>query len=514
MERLLTGLLVTLYVVLQGLILVTKRPQCIDSSIVEKIDRVSQNKTETIYRCSSQIRVPYSSYFDQNKDMLENRIENVSLFLNKIEPLKNKIKILINENKPIEFSILDNQLRIGSNLLESPGHFERALFKIWLNERINSKGDQQNLFTEVAADFLYYVYNGSLNIEDPLIKVKTKVGTSKWPNVLKSKEGYCESPWKISEHYEICGSIESESQLSNQSVLALSLRPLLASVWIKSYAELNHKSQVVFIDRFSEYLKTQDLNSEKAIEMTLMDTHPLKQGMMNIKKMTDFLNSSNLVKSQKEYREFYARLAINLQQSGVNDSFAEAYFDYLFEYPDLLSTKSELFKGLVAVAIKNPSLQIAIKDQDQIWILPTQSSLPLKTFDQIKSQQHVFLACLGLKDINMPQFFNQTEKLLLIKGCEQKIKIDFASLVSGGVRSFSSHNKNLAFIQFHLPSFEMKGKELAHIKNFFELVKNRDVNKSEFQTLGWSQIKWNEDSQAYKPEAIIDAIELFRAEIN
>lgn len=513
-ERLQTGLLVSLYVVLLALILVTKKPLCIDSNGVEKIDRMTIGKTETIYRCTSQIKVPYSTYFDQNKDQLENRIESVLMFLNKIEPLQNRIKIAINELKPIDFLVKENQIRIGSALLDSPGHFERAIFKIWLNERINNKLDQQNLFTEVAADFLYYAYSGSLNIEDPLVKLKTKLGTSRWPNVLKSKEGYCDSPWKISEHYLSCGSMELESQLSNQAVLALSLRPLLTSVWIKSYSELNYKSQISFINKFSEYLKTQDLNSEKAIEMFLTDSHPLKQGMMNIKKVTDFLNSSNLVQSQKEFREFYARLAINLQQSGVNDSFAEAYFDYLFEYPDTLSTKSEFFKNLVALSIKNPSLQIAVKDQDQIWILPTQSSLPLKTFDQMKTQQHVFFACLGLKDINMSQFFNQSEKLLLIKGCDANKKFDFASLISGGVRSFSSHNKNLAFIQFHLPSFEMKAKELAHIKNFFELVKNRDISKAEFQTLGWSQIKWYEDSQAYKPDAVIDAIELFRTDIN
>lgn len=513
-ERLQNWLLASLYVVLLALILVTKKPLCIDSNSVDKIDRVTASKTETIYRCSSQVKVPYSTYFEQTKDHLEGRIESVLLFLNKIDPLQARFKITIDETKPIDFSVKDNQIRIGSNLLDSPGHFERAIFKIWLNERVNTKVDQQSLFTEVAADFLYYAYNGSLNIEDPLVKLKTKVGNSKWPNVLKSKEGYCDSPWKISEHYTSCGSMELESQLSNQAVLELSLRPLLSSVWIKSYSELSYKSKIAYLNKFSEYLKTQNLNSEKAIEVLLTDSHPLKQGMMNIKKVTDFLNSSNLVQSQKEYREFYARLAINLQQSGVNDSFAEAYFDYLFEYPDSLSTKSVFFKSLVALSIKNPNLQIAVKDQDQIWILPTQSSLPLKTFDQMKTQQHVFFACLGLKDINMSQFFNQTDKLLLIKGCDSNKKFDFASLVSGGVRSFSSHNKNLAFIQFHLPSFEMKAKELAHIKNFFELVKNRDVSKAEFQTLGWSQIKWYEDSQAYKPDAVIDAIELFRTDIN
>jgi len=464
LERLQTWLLASLYMVLLALILVTKKPLCIDSSGVEKIDRITAEKTESIYRCSSQIRVPYSSYFEQNKEQLEDRIESVLLFLNKIEPLQNRFKITINETRPIEFSIADNNLHIGSGLLDSAGHLERGIFKMWLAERVNNKFDQQNLFSEVAADFLFYAYTGSLNIEDPLAKVKTKLGVARWPSVLKSKEGYCESPWKISEHYLSCGSIELENELSSQAVLALSLRPLLTSVWVKSYSEMSRRGQIQFLSQFSRYLKTQNLNSEKVIETLMTDAHPLKQGMINIKSITDFLNSSNLVQSQKEFREFYARLAINLQQSGVNDSFAEAYFDYLFEYPDSLSTKSEFFKSLTNLANKNPNLQIAVKDQDQIWILPTQSSLPLKTFDQIKTQQQIYFACVGLKDIHIDQFFNQAEKLLLVKGCEQNKKLDFASLISGGVRGFSTQNKNLAFIQFHLPSFEMKAKELAHIK--------------------------------------------------
>ena len=220
------------------------------------------------------------------------------------------------------------------------------------------------------------------------------------------------------------------------------------------------------------------------------------------------------MQSRKDYREFFSRMTLHLQQAGVNDSFAEAYFDYLFEYPDSLSTDSKLFQNLAKISEQNPNLQFAVKDQDQIWILPSRSALPLKTFDKIRNQQHVFFACPSLKEIKMDQFYNQSEKLLLIKGCDEQKEINFATLVSDGVQSFSVKNKKLAFIQFHLPSFEMKAKELAHVKNFFDLVKNRDVSQSELQALGWSQIQWLDDSQAYRPNAVVDAIQLFRTETN
>lgn len=513
-ERVLLTLSAGLAVVLMGLLVSLKRPQCIDSKVVEKIDIVYFDKTETVYKCSSFKRVPYSRYFDENVDHLEARIEGLSVLLKNIDGFERPIALKINEIQPVVYHVQGHDFEIGSQLLESEGHLERGLLKIWLSERLKTELNSQKLFIEVAADFLLFVAKGQVEIEDPLLKIKTKVGDARWPQVLKSKDGYCDSPWKISEHFSDCGQVKSDDLLNPGLLLSLSLRPLMTSVWIKAYSELAFKEKIKFLKLLPRYLQTQQLSSEKAIEMLMTDTHPLKQGMMNIKTMTDLMNSSTLIQNEKEYREFYSRVAFHLQQSGVNDSFAEAYFDYLIEYPEEISVKSALFTNLQRISLKNPQLQLAIKDKHQIWILPNRSGLPLTSFDQIKSQQHIYFACLGLKEIHMDQFFNQAEKLLLIKGCDQKKNIDFQPLVARGIQDFSAKNKQLAFIQFHLPSFEMKAKELAHIKNFFEFVKERDVSKPEFQTLGWRQIQWFEDSQAYKPQAVIDAIEMFRIDIN
>lgn len=511
-ERWLLSLSAGLFVVLMGLMISIKKPQCIDSRVVDKIDIITIPGTESIYKCSSFKKVPFSRYFELNGDPLESRIEGVIFFLRSIDNFNHSITLKINYVHPVAFKIQDHELEIGSQLLNSQGHLERGLMKIWLGERLKTDLNSQKLFVEVAADFLLFVARGQVEIEDPILKVRTKIGGARWPQVLKSKDGYCDSPWKISEHYSECGQIQNEEQLSSVLLMSLSLRPLMTSVWIKSYSDLKFNEKIRFLRLIPRYLQTQQLSSEKAIEMIMGDAHPLKQGMMNIKKMTDLMNSSMLIQNEKEYREFYSRVAYHLQQAGVNDSFAEAYFDYLFEYPEVISTSAQLFKNLQKIASQNPQLQIALKDKDQIWILPSLSSLPLSSFDQVKSQQLTFFACLGLKEIQMQHFFNQAEKLLLIKGCDQKKNIDFQSLVSKGIQAFSAKNKQLAFIQFHLPSFEMKAKELAHIKNFFELVNVRDVSKPEFQTLGWRQIQWFEESQAYKPQAVVDAIELFRVE--
>lgn len=513
-ERWLVSLSAGIFAALLVLIVTSKKPLCIDSKVVDKIDRVTVGKTETVYRCSLSKAVAYSRYFDENKDALESRIESVAMFIRHIEDFEQPLQIRINEVQPIIFKINDHSIEIGSQLLNSSAHFERALFKVWLQERLKSNLRSQQLFIEVAADFLLYAMNGNLFVEDPILKLKTKIGGSRWPQVLKSKEGYCESPWKTSEHFSECALIANDEILNSDLLLSLSLRPLMTSVWIKSYDELSFKEKNHFLKLLPRYFKTQELSSEKALSMVMSDKHPLKQGMMNIKKMTDLMLSSSLVQNEIEYRKFYSKVAQSLQEAGVSDSFAEAYFDYLFEYPEVISTHSALFKTIESAALSFPHLQIALKDKNQIWILPGHFSLPLKSFDLIRAQQHVFFACLSLKEIEMNQFLKHAEKLLLIKGCDQNQKTDYATLVSDGLQVFSGKNKQISFIQFHLPSFETKANELLHIKNFFDLVQNRDISKPEFQTLGWSQIQWFEDSQAYKPKAIIDAIELFRSEPN
>ena len=271
-ERWLVSLATGFFVALMALMISAKKPLCIDSRIVDKIDRITAEQTETVYRCSLSNPTLYSRYFDENKDILETRIENVAVFLRNIEPYKKNLQLRINEVQPIIFTINDHQIEIGSQLLASPLHFERALMKVWLQERLKKDLHSQQLFIEVAADFLMFAANGSLEIEDPILKIKTKIGGARWPQVLKSRDGYCESPWKASEHYAECAQIKNADSLNADLLLSLSLRPLMSSVWIKSYTELNFKEKSRFLNLLPRYLQTQQLSSEKAIEMVMTDS--------------------------------------------------------------------------------------------------------------------------------------------------------------------------------------------------------------------------------------------------
>ena len=100
----------------------------------------------------------------------------------------------------------------------------------------------------------------------------------------------------------------------------------------------------------------------------------------------------------------------------------------------------------------------------------------------------------------------------MIKGCDSEKSYAFDMLLKYGAQEFTKTESQLAFIQFHLPSLQQRLDEFRHIKNFFELVQNRDVTQREFQLLGWQDVQWNENYRFYKPKAAIDAIEFFRVE--
>lgn len=503
------------YLCFLGLILILKKPQCIDSKVVERFDTIDvqmdgQRKSTFLYSCQSGGRADYSVEIEKTLADVEQRLFKVEAVLSSMTSFKQPIHLIVRGDRPLYFNVNRRQIEIGKNLLGSEAHLERALIKSWIYQQRQQLNPATALSDEVMTDFLYYLIKGQLNVEDPLTRIQTRIGTALWPQVLKNAETYCDSAWKLSEDYEKCHTFNTEMMtMSQERISELSVRPLVSSSFIIAYKKLSFHQQKIILSRLSDFLGDRDFTSDKAIEMILKESNPLQQGMRAIRNFSNFVLASHIV-DINEYQQLYAQLTLELQSSGVSDSFAEAYFDYIFEIPDKVSVQSDFFKNLEKAALQNMNLQVAIKDKNSIWILPSKTYLPVQSFDRIKSRQTVFFACLNLKEIKVSDFFEKAEKLMMIKGCDQSMALDFSSLLKYGVKDFVKQNNQIKFVQMHLPSLEMKQKELSHVNNFFNLVENRDVNSPEFRTLGWTQIQWSDDYHAYKPKAAIEAIEFFR----
>lgn len=515
-KRLLLFSSVCTYLCFLGLILALKKPLCIDSIVVQKIDRVTVSQTESAYSCNLNRQVNYSSELEGYIGKISPNLERTILLLNSMKPFRNKLQISIREDRPLMFDVNKNRINIGTRFVHLDYHLNRALIKSWIFENKNNIKIDTSLFEESMTDFILFIATGRVELEDPVDKVRTKLGSVKWPQVIKTTKGYCTSAWKYAEHIESCESSQNSKitpnvgDVNDDALAAIySLRPLLTSSLIGSYSEMKLKQRRDLVQNLDKIIFNMHLPSEKVIESLLIDANPLHNGIININKFTDLILSSTL-KSRSEVYQFYTGVTQQLQQFGVTDTFAEAYFDYMIEYDGRIDQNSAFYKALDSAAVNNSNIQIALKDSKNIWILPSKTALPISVFNQIQSRQTVFWGCANSKNIQVSQYFKKTEKLMLINECDQVIAFDFDSLFQDGVKGFISKNHKFKFVQLHLPSIEMIQNELASSQNYFELVKNRDVNQKEFKTLGWSQVQWKKDLQAYRPKAVIDAIEYFR----
>lgn len=491
----------------------SKKPLCIDSKVVEKIDRVANAKVETVFRCAVNRDVPFNSFFDENSKILSVRIQKTERVLESIEPFQRKVQIIVRSDFPYFFQVRDHQVFIGDKLLLSPGHLEKGLIKVWFHEKNESFFAQLDLMEEVVTDFLFFLQSGNLNLADPDSKFSTTVGGVQWPHVIKSVSAYCESPWKRSEHYSICrNNHEAESALTDK-VIDLSLRPLIVASWIEAFKSLNGAERSQFLKNFAQFLKasrTPSLPLIDALSAENTDRIVLTLATTAIKNMNSFVTNAGILKNQETYRIFASSLTKTLQQKGLQDSFAEAFFDVLYVSKTPLDVHSSRFQYFEKLATKHPYLQMAIMDSENLWMLPSRYGVSVKSFGQLKAQNTIIEKCGSYNFEEVIDFSERTQKLLVVNHCDKERSVEFSGYLKSGAEGFAIQNKGVTFVQFHLPSLAMKKVELAGVSNVLEFIQKRDLESVPFQSLGWQEVQWSKQADAYQPKAFVDAIEWFR----
>ncbi len=487
----------------------SRKPVCIDSKVVERIDRAG----ESIFRCSLNKHVPFSTYFDEHLPAIEGRVQQVEKFVDNIAPYKNSYRLVILKNKPNYFLVTNNIIYIGETLLEARGHIEKALLKTWYRENAQHLFAYEILFEEVYTDFMLYLAKGSLKIEDPFRGARTRIGGSRWPQVLKSTQAYCQSPWKNSEHYRFCAQMQMQDSPLKDQVAELSLRPLLVSSWIEAYDSLSFKDQYRLVRNLKE-LVTGDHSPDLPLVKTggfIPQSAPLLEASEAVKNISNFLMSSNLTKTSEVQRVFVTLVANNLSRYGYNDALGGINFDLLIVNDTKINPSSEQFKHFLTLSQQNPRTKIALKDPENLWMLPSAYPIHWRAIDSLHANRLVYSKC-GSYDFNFIwQFSLNTEKLLILNVCKDQ-KVNLAGYIKEGPEAFGEQNKNIPFIQFHIPSLLMRKNQLAGVNNVYELVTRREIDNPVFQSLGWQKLQWSERAQAYQPKSFIEGIEWFKVQ--
>lgn len=515
LARWLTSLTVMCFGLLSLAVLqMTKRPLCIDSKVVERVDRISAQGNETVYRCALNKNVPYSTFFggDRLKD-LAYRVQQMERLLESIEPFYRKAQIAILEDRPYLFKVQGHQIYIGEKLMEAPGHLEKALVKVWYRERNEVLFAQQDLTEEVITDFILYLLNGDLDLGDPKTKIKTALHRVKWPSVIKPVSAYCDSPWKMSEHFEVCQNRQEALLMLDSQAVEMSLRPLLVTSWVTSFKSFSGPERFRFIGNLPRLLRSEHsphlpLTSSSAASG--MPETALLKAAEAVKNVSAFVATSSAMKDSETQRLFVSNFTNELRINGIQDAFAEAYFDVLYVSHEPLSEKSKVFRHFMTIAKANPKLQMAVRDQNNLWMLPSKYPVPLSSFGQIKASRTVVEKCGPYNFSYVMDYAEKTEKLLVVDHCNTKREVFYSKFLNEGAEGFAAQNKSTTFVQFHVPSLVMKKMDLEPVANVLEFIQKRDVESTSFRSLGWREIHWSRQANAYQPKAFVDAIEWFR----
>lgn len=487
---------------------ITKKTTCIDSKVVEKIDRVSEGNIESIYRCSLHKDVDFSSYFNLHLNEISNRVESIERILDAMRPFSRKVQITIFENHPLLFYIKNHRIYIGEKMLESGMHLEKALAKVWYQETISQRISTWELLEDVVTDFLIFLPAGKISFGNSKSNFFGSL-VSKWPYVIKSAKEYCASPWKRSEHYLFCSN-SKEMAFLNEEINENNLRAMLSFSWIMAYRQLGSSDRESFFNNLPTVLSR--AYAEKSFSNSSFITtrsEPAITGMREvIEKVISFFENSSSVVQSNAFKTFSTNFRQQLAKQGLSSDPAAKLFDVLYVSAEPIPSDSVLINSFSKLAKQNSKFKMAIKDKYHLWLLPSKDPVSLKSFGHFKAHTAIVEQCGDFTIKQVSGYEPIAEKLLVIEDCSHR-SVSYSSLLKKGIEEFAFQNQGLGFVQFHLPSLMMKKFNLKDESKVLNL-NNREFEASYAKEFEWQQVRWNKKANAFQPKASIEAVQWFR----
>lgn len=412
-----------------------KKPLCIDSRFVYKIDSISPKGIETIYSCNQQKKVPFSNYFYDHAKALEARFMKTELILARLG-IMNKFVIVIDNINMNLMQELPNGIQIGVHQLKTD-QLEKKLIQLGLKNKFNISNPIE---LETLADFFW--------------------GSKKYQNLISEAWGKTFNRLGFYEKNKALNSIihnlDKLSDFSNKAFTGLSV----------NFSNLNNVPE-----------------------------------QTSIASLKSLLLSSQMQSMRKDFTE-------NLQYLGFYSStkLANITFDFIIE-----STRfQKLNTDLIALAKNYPNLKIAIKNNNNLFLLPSYLKISAHYEKKVRTKYRIIFS-EGLINSSFLKSYLKTAESLIITNKSLAIEsLKFDPLFSSGMHQFLSQNKHFNFIQIHLPSYALKYRELRHIDDYFDFVKIKNLSHLEHKALGWNRTEWLEDMNIFKPIAHYDVIQYFR----
>ena len=429
-----------------------RRPvNCINSSIVEKIDRIGVKEVETIYNCALDKKTKFSPWFYGNLKEIQSRISALEQDLKgPIRPLQ----IQIRTDKKNIIAASKNQIAIDEENFITGTSFE-SLFIGYVIRQKNLARHQYH-FTEakVLTEFVMYLKGFEVS----------KSGS--WPLV----------------------------------------HPMLSAALIEAFESLPLRERLLVRKNISRIIEGSPTVSEMNVDNY---PPPFTDEKLAVTEIATSI-SRGVAEAGVGIKRFIAYFAKDIRKRGYSQKATELYFDSLFITDRIYNENSEGFLALKKFSERNPQFRIAIKDPNRIWILPNIDPIDLVSLEGIHATKVVAERCGSFDFESLFEYSKVTEKIIVTDSCSKNRVYDIGAYFKGSVESFASANEKVSFVQFHLPSLMLKANKIPRSMDVIHMIQDRDRSSEVLQVLGWQEVILDTNNGFYSPKAVSDGIGAFR----
>jgi hypothetical protein len=510
--RALTTLLLLLFFAsLASLVLITKKPLCIDSKVVEKIDRVSDSGTSSVWRCALNRSVPYDEKVAQEIPDLSRRLSGIERFFDDEVPLNHKITLVWLDGMNKTIRIQGTKIFISDDLLRSTDQLERSILRIWLREKSGEAVMDRTLLEGTLVDLLMATL-GQDQVEG---------GALHWPVYLQSIQSFCQDMNMSSQdddlfadmkdRYLICPNSDLDENSDLHAILVASARPLLSEAAVNAYMGLDLKQKTVLLKSLPNLLQHVDqfsssslMTEESSVQGVPVLHHELESIVHLISQfsLADSSPDDPWIKFNKEFRQ-------QLNRHGFFQDESVARLDDLIELGPDLSFSSEVLEkirhGFVSSSL------VGIADDTSLWMLPSGLPLQKRIFGALQAHQLMYLSCEIPSTEKILSFSKVADKFLYVRFCGDFSDLNFHSYFQRGYSGFADDNPKVAFVQIHIPSMlQAMNNKTAPIPALAKILANELSIHPAINEPGSKPPIWDEAHKMYKTQSAIQAIEAYR----
>lgn len=500
--------LTTVFVVLLSVFsFIARKPLCIDSKVVDRIDIQLQSQRElSVYRCGYYKRVEFNPLAIELTKEINAKLNTFERSLEILGGLKNRIVIKISEESELGFTIQNSVLTMPLNQVRHQGQIEKAILKLWYMENASDELKNRLLFSEVFTDFLFHSLYGNLKIADVEsgIEIETELD-SRWPQVLSNQKNYCESIWKSPELKADCQT--NKLITDSREIFVMSLRPLLTQAMIESFEFLEPSEKMQFLRKFGRYLSEMKY-LDKVFGMTVQskDRQTYFDAIFEVENFKYLLNRLKI--DSQESRKLAHYFDFEMKKLGFIDAEVRSIFDVVI----VSNNPSQRLLDHIPYLFKKKSKKFfAFETGRYLTVDLKKEPLSIEVMGLVQAHRGILVQCETPSVSEMRKYSEKFQRIIYVRDCEQSPdsseKLQLEDLIQGDVLKFARRNPQLKFAEFHMPSLMMALNKVPDIEIVETLSKK---NWKALSVLGFEDPTFDESSKAFKSNSAISFVNFFR----